>query len=171
MPIAALPEITEVKHTLAGVRKTFSCRLIERRPGEAVVLFISSAAVRIHEVALPAGTITFGYFWEKRDFNVYHWMAPGGATIAFYVNLADQTRIEAETLTWRDLALDILVPPAAEAIVLDEHELPTMLDPRTRRRIQDSKEELLEGAPDLRIEIEAASDRLWPKVFGGARSR
>jgi Protein of unknown function (DUF402) len=171
MTIADLPEITEIKRTLAGVEKTFHCRLIARRPGEAVVLFVSHAPVRIHEVALPAGTITFGYFWEKRDYNVYHWMAPHGSTIAFYINLADQTHIESETLVWRDLALDILVPPAAEAIVLDEHELPTVLDPRTRRRIQASKEELLADAPDLRIEIEAASDRHWPTVFGKARSR
>ena len=171
MTIAALPEITEVKQTLAGGRKTFSCRLVARRPGEAVVLFISSAPVRIHDVSLPAGTVTFGYFWQERDFNVYHWMAPDGATIAFYINLADGTRIEPERLVWRDLALDILVLPVAEPIVLDEHELPTVLDPATRARIQEAKEELLASAGDLKIEIEAASDRLWPTVFGGERYR
>jgi hypothetical protein len=171
MAIVALPEITEIKHTLAGGRQTFPCRLIARKPGEAVVLFISSAPVRIHDVALPAGTVTFGYFWQNRDFNVYHWMAPDGATIAFYINLADGTRIEPETLAWRDLALDILVPPASDPIVLDEHELPSVLDPATRARIHAAKEQLLAGAGDLKIEIEAASDRLWPKVFGRGRLR
>src|SRR5262249_52813803 len=41
MPFDALPEITEVKETLAGTRKTFHCHVIDRQPGALVVLFVS----------------------------------------------------------------------------------------------------------------------------------
>jgi predicted RNA-binding protein associated with RNAse of E/G family len=170
MPPNALPEITEVKETLAGTRKTFHCHVIDRQPGALVVLFVSKAPVRVHDVDLPAGTVTFGYFWVDRGFNVYHWMSPEGATLAFYVNLAEGTRIE-DTLHWRDLTVDILVPSLGEAVVLDEDEIPLALDSATRARIERTRDLVLARAPALRLELEARSDLLWPRVFDRDRRR
>lgn len=171
MSLNALPEITEVKETLAGTSKTFQCHLVERQGGGLVVLFVSRAAVRVHDVDLPAGTVTFGYFWVERSFNVYHWMTPTGTTLAFYVNLADGTSIEGGTLRWRDLTVDILIPRSGEACVLDEDEIPHATDATTRARIDHAKHDVLRRASTLRIELEAASDRLWPVVFGQERRR
>lgn len=170
MPPNALPEITEIKETLAGTRKTFHCHVIDRQPGALVVLFVSKAPVRVHDIDLPAGTVTFGYFWVERNFNVYHWMSPAGTTLAFYVNLSDGTRIE-DTLHWRDLTVDILIPPVAEAVVLDEDEIPLALDSTTRARIDRAKQDVLTRAGALRVELEAHSDALWPVVFNAERRR
>jgi predicted RNA-binding protein associated with RNAse of E/G family len=170
MSLNALPEITEVKETLAGTSKTFHCHVIDRQPGALVVLFVSKAPVRVHDIELPAGTVTFGYFWMDRGFNVYHWMSPAGATLAFYVNLAEGTRIE-ETLHWRDLTVDILIPRSGEAVVLDEDEIPLALDSATRARIDRTRDDVLARAPALRVELEAHSDRLWPRVFEQGRER
>jgi predicted RNA-binding protein associated with RNAse of E/G family len=166
-----LPEITEVKETLAGTRKTFHCHVIDRDSRAIVVLFVSKAPVRVHDVELPAGTVTFGYFWVDRSFNVYHWMAPGGGTLAFYVNLADGTVLEDDRLFWRDLTVDILVAPDGAAVVLDEDEVPLALEAATRARIDQAKHDVLARAADLRIELEAHSDALWPRVFGEERRR
>jgi hypothetical protein len=171
MSLNALPEITEVKETLAGTRKTFHCQLVDRQPGSAVVLFVSKAAVRVHEIDLPAGTVTFGYFWAERSYNVYHWMSPAGRTLAFYVNLSDATVLEGPTLFWRDLTVDILIPAQGEAVVLDEDEVPPTLAASLRARIERGKGEVLAQAALLRLELEAASDRLWPHVFGRDRQR
>jgi predicted RNA-binding protein associated with RNAse of E/G family len=167
----ALPEITEVKETLAGTRKTFHCHVIDRDSRSIAVLFVSRAPVRVHDVDLPAGTVTFGYFWAERSFNVYHWMAPGGATLAFYVNLADGTTIAEDTLFWRDLTVDILIAPDGTAVVLDEDEVPLALEAATRARIDQTTRDVLARAADLRIELEARSDALWPGVFGEERRR
>jgi predicted RNA-binding protein associated with RNAse of E/G family len=167
----ALPEITEVKETLAGTRKTFQCHVVERAPGAVMVLFVSKAPVRVHDVELPAGTVTFGSFWTGRHYNVYHWMTPAGATLAFYVNLADGTSIDGDQLFWRDLTVDILIPAAGEAVVLDEDEIPHATDAPTRARIEQAKQEVLARAGTLRIELEASADRLWPRVFGRERQR
>jgi predicted RNA-binding protein associated with RNAse of E/G family len=164
-----LPEITEIKQTLAGTRKTFSCHVIDRSAGALVALFVSRAPVRVHDVELPAGTVTFGYFWADRSYNVYHWMSPAGATLAFYVNLADGTVIDEETLFWRDLVIDILVPPGGPAVVLDEDEVPPALDAATRARIDQARKHVLAHAEVLRIELEARTDSLWPRVFGEER--
>jgi len=170
MSLNALPEITEIKETLAGTRKTFHCHVVDRQPGSLVVLFVSKAPVRVHDIDLPAGTVTFGYFWVERNFNVYHWMSPSGATLAFYVNLCDGTRIE-DILHWRDLTVDILIPPSGEAVVLDEDEIPLALDSTTRARIDRAKQDVLTRAGALRVELEAHSDALWPAVFNTERRR
>jgi hypothetical protein len=171
MPPNALPEITEIKETLAGTRKTFACHVIERSPRAMVVLFVSRAPVRVHDVDLPAGTVTFGSFWSDRPFNAYHWMTPAGASLAFYVNLADRTEIAATTLSWRDLTVDILIPRDGEAVVLDEDEIPLALDAATRTRIEEAKHQVGGEAGDQRIERAAQADRLWPRVFGEERRR
>ncbi|MEO7669503.1 MAG: hypothetical protein ABIW57_09190, partial [Polyangia bacterium] len=91
---AALPEITEVKRTLAGVEKRFACRVLAREGSHLVVLFIAPAAMNVHGVSLPAGTVTFGHFWTDRPYNVYHWLEQStGATIGYYLNLSEATRL------------------------------------------------------------------------------
>jgi predicted RNA-binding protein associated with RNAse of E/G family len=164
--VTPLAEIIEIKETLAGVRHTFRCRAIARRPGEAVVLFVLPADRTVADLRLPAGTVTFGYFWEDRPYNVYHWMTPGGATVALYVNLADRTRIDDGSLSFRDLTVDILLPPGSPPRVLDEDELPRDLDADTRSQIDAGRALVLESAPALGQEIEARSRVLWLEVFG-----
>ena len=95
-PSTTLPEILELKRTLDGQEKRFACRLIEGDRHQAVVLFISPAAMHVHGIELPAGTVTFGHFWTERLYNVYHWLGERGQTIAFYFNLADRTVIADE---------------------------------------------------------------------------
>jgi hypothetical protein len=163
------PEILEIKETLAGVRQTFTGRAPPRRAGEVVALFVLPAARDVDGVTLPAGTVTFGYFWADRPYNVYHWMLPTGATIAFYVNLVDRTIIDETTLAFRDLAVDVLLPAHGSPRVLDEDELPPTLDPALRSQIEESKALVLARAPDLRQEVDARSTALWPAVFGGER--
>jgi predicted RNA-binding protein associated with RNAse of E/G family len=167
MPI--LQQILETKETLAGVRQTFPCQVVARAPGEVVVLYLLPAARTVADLPLPAGTVTFGYFWSDRPYNVYHWMSPAGATLAFYVNLADGTRIDETTLAFRDLTVDVLIPPHGPPRVLDEDELPAALDGATATAIASARALVLAGAEHLRAEIDARSRALWPAVFGGAR--
>jgi predicted RNA-binding protein associated with RNAse of E/G family len=165
----ALGEIVEIKETLAGVRQTFHCRAVARGPGEVVVLFVLPAARTVDGLLLPAGTVTFGHFWEDRPYNVYHWMTPAGATIAFYVNLSDRTRIEEAQLAFRDLSVDILLPPQGPPRVLDEDELPVTLDAPTRAVIEAARATVLAQASALCQEVDGRSRALWPEVFGGPR--
>src|SRR5262249_50676652 len=75
-PVEALPEIVEVKRYLDGSEKRFHCRLIERDDRSAVLLYRSDRPYEVHGLALPAGTVTFGYYWVDRPHNVYHWQRP-----------------------------------------------------------------------------------------------
>ena len=166
---ATLPEILELKRTLDGREKRFACRLIEGDRRQAVVLFISPAAIHVHGIDLPAGTVTFGHFWTDRPYNVYHWLDERGQSIGFYFNLSDQTEIEDGRLAWRDLTLDVLATPDGGLEVLDEDELPPELDAETRAHIEEAKQAILADPQGLLSEIEARSRALYPRVFPAAR--
>ena len=146
-----LPGILEVKRTLYGREKRFQCRLIDfavlrDARGEqrhAVVLFVAAAAMHVHGVDLPAGTVSIGHFWTDRPYNVYHWLRGDRTTVGYYFNLADRTTWTAERLDWRDLTVDVLATPEGRLDVLDEDELPAELDAEASAHIEAGKAALL----------------------------
>jgi predicted RNA-binding protein associated with RNAse of E/G family len=170
-PDLELERITEIKETLGGARKTFNCKVLARRAGELVVLFVSTKVYSVVGLTLPVGTVTFGHFWASRPYNVYHWMEPSGRTIAFYLNLAADTRLDGGELFWRDLVVDVLAVPGAAPQVLDEDELPTDLDPELRTRIAAVRDEVLAGLPALTAALATEADGLWTRAFGASRQR
>ena len=102
-------QITEIKTTLAGERKTFSCELLHREPGEVVVVYRMPRDVQLEDVMLRADTLSLGYFREDRPYNAYHWVDAGLDTVALYFNISDRTRIGDDSVAWRDLAVDVLI--------------------------------------------------------------
>jgi len=159
---AALPTIVEVKRTLAGVEKRFECRVLARTPTHLAVLWIAPAAMHVHGVDLPAGTVSVGHFWTDRPYNVYHWLGRDRATLGYYFNLADRTSWTGDRLDWRDLTVDVLATPAGRLDVLDEDELPAELDPEARAHIDAGKAALLAATADVLGEVEAASRAVLP---------
>src|SRR5262245_52044964 len=85
----SMPTVVEVKRTLAGAEKRFNCRLLAGNAGHVVLLWIAPDPVNVHGLVLPAGTVTFGYYWADRPYNVYHWMDGSGKTLGYYFNIAD----------------------------------------------------------------------------------
>jgi predicted RNA-binding protein associated with RNAse of E/G family len=161
---AELPTIVEVKRTLAGVEKRFDCRVLSRAPGHLAVLWIAPAAMQVHGIDLPAGTVSVGHFWTDRPYNVYHWLRADRSlsTIGYYFNLADETRWTADRLDWRDLTVDVLATPEGRLDVLDEDELPPDLDAEARAHIDAGKAALLGATAAVLAEVEAASRGVLP---------
>jgi len=157
-----LPTIVEVKLTLAGVEKRFDCRLLARAPEHLAVLWIAPAAMHVHGIDLPAGTVSVGHFWTDRPYNVYHWLRADRSTVGYYFNLADRTRWTAERLDWRDLTVDVLATPEGRLAVLDEDELPPDLDAEARAHIDAGKAILLGATASVLAEVEAASRAVLP---------
>lgn len=170
MDLAALPTIVEIKRTLDGRRKEFRCRLVERAPDRAIVLFVSPQPYEVGGLALPPGTVTLGHFWQGRDYNVYHWLTPDGTTLAHYFNLAADTSIDEGSIQWLDLALDLLVRPDRPAAVLDEDELPPDLDHDTRERIAAARAKILREHPVIIDQLEQLANPLWGRLFQRERA-
>jgi hypothetical protein len=160
-PVAApeLSAILEIKRTLDGREKRFDCRLLTMSADRhhAAVLWVAPAAMHVHGVDLPAGTVSVGHFWTDRPYNVYHWLDPAGETLGYYFNICDQTHIEAERIEWRDLTVDVLALPGGRLDVLDEHELPAELPDDVAAQIGAGKGALLGAPAVVMAEVEAAS--------------
>jgi Protein of unknown function (DUF402) len=162
---AGLPPVIEIKRTLDGRETRFPCRLIAGDQRHAVLLFVAPAAMHVHGIDLPAGTVTFGHFWADRFYNVYHWLDARGGTIGFYFNLSDSTVIGDGRLEWRDLTIDVLATPAGRLDVLDEDELPRDLDATTAAHIAVARQAILSDPRQLMAEIEERSRALHARVF------
>jgi len=164
-PWAGLPPILEIKRTVAGAEKRFECRRLHRDGPHLVVLFVASAPMLVHGVALPAGTVTFGHFWRDRPYNVYHWLDPmTGHGLGAYVNLAADTRIQDDRLEWLDLIVDVLAVPGQPPRVLDEDEIPASPPPGLLARIAAARAAVLDEWPRLLEELERFRARLWPAL-------
>ena len=162
-----LVPIVEIKRTLAGDEKRFDCLRLAGNRDRVVVLWIARAPMHVHGVDLPAGTISLGHFWADRFYNVYHWLDAGRRTLGFYFNVADRTEIADGRVTWRDLVIDVLATPAGRLAVLDEDELPAVVEPEAADHIAAGKAAILRDPAALLAEIEAASRALHPLVFPG----
>ncbi len=151
--------ITEIKHTLTGGRFKYPCRLLERSPTHAVLLYTVEHATQVGGIVLPSGTVTYAYYWIDRPYTVYHWIAGDGHTVAYYLNLADRVTVHEDAVEWRDLALDLLCTPDGRVQVLDEDDLrdaPTAL----RARVEALRAQVLERRQQIVDEVAAATTRL-----------
>lgn len=142
-------QLTEIKTALSGRVQRFVCDVVEQTDDHAVVIYRLRSAYNLHGVPLPQGTISVGYFWKDRAYNLYHWLSPEGKTLAHYFNIGDVTRYEGAELEWRDLVIDVLVTPDSRVQVLDEDELPVDIDPTLRHHIESARDEVLHHLGDL----------------------
>jgi hypothetical protein len=166
-----LAPILEIKRTLRGVEKRFECQLLSSGTGHAVVLWVAPEPMHVHGVDLPAGTVSFGHFWEDRGYNVYHWLdgaAETVKTLGYYFNIADETRVSPGVISWRDLVLDVLVTPDGRYRVVDQHELPPDLDPAIQARVEAGLRAVVDDLPRVLAEVQTASSAVTRLVFPGA---
>lgn len=112
---------------------------------------------------MPKGTISYGYFWEQRHYNVYHFVDPQGQTLGLYFNVSDRTRITEQQIYWRDLTVDIMVGPDGGYQVLDEHELPEDLPKALRQLIFQVRDQIVARLAEIRAEVETSTARLQDK--------
>lgn len=158
--------ILEIKEKLlCGTRLEFECELLSRGQGEAVVLYRLPRAGELEGVYLSEGAVSVGYFWEDRPYNVYHFVAADGQTLALYINISDSTQISVDTLHWRDLIVDLMIEPGGACRVLDEHELPDQLDADLRLQITSATELLVTNAQTLLDEMTLRSRKLLKDVI------
>ncbi len=142
MPVNLNNPILEIKRRLDGSRVEFSCQGCLVKPGRhAAVLYTLDRDWHFPQVGLtvPAGSISSGFFWEGKPFNLYHWMTPEGETIGDYFNLAAETVITDSTIEWLDLVLDFCIVAGSEGIWLDEDEMGADTNAGLRRQVEVAK--------------------------------
>ncbi|MEM7126583.1 MAG: DUF402 domain-containing protein [Chloroflexota bacterium] len=144
-------QIVEIKEKLNGKQQEFLCDVVHQERGWVIVLYHLEQAYQMEEILLPANTLSYGYFWSDRHYNVYHWVSPTGDTLGLYVNICDNTTITLNKITWRDLEIDLLIRPNGYCTILDEDELPSDLSD-TQRRLIERTTSLLSADPAALLE-------------------
>ena len=144
----------EIKRRLDGRVDRFECSPVQLAQDEVVLLHKRSEEGRVDDLVLPAGSLTFGYFWTQRPYNVYHFVTETGRTLGVYFNVCDQTEISPETVSWRDLVIDLLVTPDGRCRVLDAEELPPDLSTHPAQLIRETEQYLQSQHGSVCAEVE-----------------
>jgi predicted RNA-binding protein associated with RNAse of E/G family len=156
--------IAERKTRLDGSVVEYVCERLLVEPGRrAVVRYVTSEDRPLAgtDLVLRKGTVTAGHFWTDRPYNVYHWL-DAGRTVGIYVNIAADTTIDEDVISYRDLVVDVLLRPSGALEILDEDELPPALEPRFRSAIAKALETCVTEARRLTAEIERETRAILP---------
>jgi hypothetical protein len=155
--------LTEVKRRLDGSVRMYPCEVAEIDGAHAVLLYRITASGRIADVPLAPGTLTVAYYWADRPYNVYHWIAPSGDTLAYYFNISGPVRISPDRLEWEDLEVDVLVTPDRRVQILDEDEVPSAAAARLPE-IERARDRVLAEWPAVTAAVEQKSRAILPRA-------
>lgn len=132
--------------TQGRVAVTYEAELAERLPGGVRL------EARWTRPPLALGYTTFEtgdrfveWFYSDRWYNIFEIHAADGALKGWYCNVAEPAVIADDTISCRDLLLDLWVTPRGATHVLDEDEFAadTTLDEQTRTHARAALDELL----------------------------
>lgn len=148
--------VLEVKRRLDGSVRSYPCEAVEVDREHAVLLYRLPGQGKVADLVLPAATLTLAYYWADRPYNVYHWIAPSGETLAYYFNLSGPVTIGRDRLEWDDLEVDVLATPDGRVQILDEDAVPESAAARLPE-IARARERVLADWPAVSQDVERAS--------------
>jgi predicted RNA-binding protein associated with RNAse of E/G family len=115
-----MPErILEVKRHLDGREDMWECERLLVTPNDAVMRFEIDVDVPV----APAGTLTFGFFWRWRNYNLYRFVSPDGTVLGHRFDVVSEVRIAPDRVRYLDLLLDVLVAPDDTVTVEDQEDV------------------------------------------------
>ena len=153
--------IVEVKRTLDGKVIRYPAEPLVVEDKRAVLLYRihTAEAIAGGRITLPAGTLSFGYFWFDRPYNVYHF-SHEGETLLYYVNIGRFRSLSETELVWDDYAVDVLAFPEGTVEVLDEDEVPDTIDRSLLAFIDEGRSRVLTELKELVDSVETETRSL-----------
>ncbi|MGE3075408.1 MAG: hypothetical protein AB7N24_16755 [Dehalococcoidia bacterium] len=115
----------ERKVKLDGSVHDYETELVHRDGRVVIVKFVMTRGggpPRL-PVVVPAGSVSYGFFWPRRPYNLYRWIGIDGALIAHRFDALADVRVDDEGVTYRDLLLDWWAFPDDTLIEEDRDEL------------------------------------------------
>jgi len=120
-----------------------TCRLVRAR-------FSGADAVPVDKVIFCKGDLMLERYYSDRWYNIFEVHQGSSDQVkCWYINICYPALFSAESIIWRDLALDMVVYPSGEYRLLDEDEFKELtLAPEVRTRCLETVQAIL-GNPDL----------------------
>ncbi len=123
-PIGRGQPIIERKVKADGSTREYACTLLCRRPGLVVVEFLMARGGAIYgtPIEVPPGSVSHGFFWDRRPYNLYRMRNPAGAIIAHRFDAVADVQFGDGLVAYRDLILDWWVTADDRLIEEDREE-------------------------------------------------
>jgi hypothetical protein len=138
----------EKKLTLSGRTFLFDCELLLLNSDLGVLKYVIDREYVVQGIKLQPGDITYALYWTNRPYTLYVWHLTGNRVV-HYFNIADRISLQPREFLWRDLTVDILIADDRSVHILDEDELPDVLDPALYSYIQKAKETVMREYPSV----------------------
>ncbi|QNF30107.1 DUF402 domain-containing protein [Metabacillus sp. KUDC1714] len=71
------------------------------------------------KLTIPKGSYTIAHYWIHRPYNVYIWRDNKGNYLGSYFNLARNTFMTDQFVSFEDMIIDIMVLPNGDYFILD----------------------------------------------------
>lgn len=125
------------------IDETPTCRMVR-------AYFSGAEAVHVDQVTFRKGDLMLERYYSDRWYNLFE--VHDGLTDqvkCWYINLCYPAQFSPESVTWQDLALDLIVYPDGEYRLLDEDEFEALeIAPDIRFHCMQTVQEILDN-PDL----------------------
>lgn len=115
----------ERKRKADGTVHDYETELVHRDQTVVIVRFVMTRGggpPRL-PVVVPAGSVSYGYFWPRRPYNVYRWMTARGDLIAHRFDAVTDVKVTESAVDYRDLILDWWAFPDGSITEEDREEL------------------------------------------------
>lgn len=118
------PPIIERKIKPDGSIREYPCELVRRDSSLAVVRFVMAKGGEIFgtPIHVPPGSVSYGWFWRRRPYNLYRMHTLDGALIAHRFDAVADVALSDGVVEYRDLALDWWIAPDGTIIEEDRDE-------------------------------------------------
>lgn len=151
---------TEYKVTYFGETKVFDCSLLSWEKDEVVLLYKPTRVMNFAGITFDESSISFGYYWQDRNYNVYHWKDKDGRTLLYYFNVSKETNIGEKSVRWVDLIVDVELIPGREPKILDEDEVPKHFAESDASIVRKTTEHILQNMEDITTDLEIRTNEL-----------
>lgn len=155
-----LEKFIEYKHTYFGETKTFDCTLAKLDSNELVLLYKPQSPMRFIGLDFPPGSMSFGYYWVDRSYNVYHWKDAAGKTMLYYFNISRDTTISKDRVDWLDLVVDVAAKPHEFPRILDLEEVPTNMPIQDVQIVGETTKLIVSRIEDLERYLEDETNQI-----------
>jgi len=108
-----------------GTVREYVCELVRLDPSLAVVRFRMERGGEIFgtPITVPPGSVSYGWFWRRRPYNLYRMHTRDGRLIAHRFDAVADVTLSADVIEYRDLVVDWWVAPDDTIIEEDRDEL------------------------------------------------
>ncbi|HLE16255.1 MAG TPA: DUF402 domain-containing protein [Anaerolineales bacterium] len=138
--------VTVIKLDIQGQESwRYQGKLIERRPHTMIIeAFFDREVIPVDKLILRKGDRFVESYYDDRWFNIYEiFDRDGNRRKGWYCNVCTPAQFSQETITFQDLALDLVVYPDGEQAILDQEEFYSLpLSEEFRRKALEALDEL-----------------------------